>query len=70
MQLDGRTPDGQRFYFRSRHEDVLLAIGGDDPVDGPAWEAGEQHPAASHLPAKDGHEVIRRLGNQYEEVVR
>ena len=31
VQLEGRTPTGERFYFRSRHEDVSLQIGAMTP---------------------------------------
>jgi hypothetical protein len=66
VQLEGQAPDGQRAYFRSRHQDVLLAVGGPDPADRAPWEAEEQHPEASCLPADDGLEIIRRLWQRYQ----
>jgi hypothetical protein len=38
VQLEGVLPCGERFYFRSRHDDVLLAVGGEDPADAAPWE--------------------------------
>jgi hypothetical protein len=56
VQIDGHAPDGQLFYFRARHTDVLLAVGGDDPADSATYQAQEHHPDASHLPADDGRD--------------
>jgi hypothetical protein len=33
VQVFGTLPTGQKYYFRARHTDVSLAIGGDDPAD-------------------------------------
>jgi hypothetical protein len=38
VQLEGVLPCGEHFYFRSRHDEVLLAVGGEDPADGAPWE--------------------------------
>ncbi|SCL41061.1 hypothetical protein GA0074692_6122 [Micromonospora pallida] len=67
VQVDGALPNGERFYFRARHSDVSLGIGGDDPADIPEWEASEPHQEASYLPAVDGEAIIRRLARRYLE---
>jgi hypothetical protein len=59
VQLEGRLPSGELFYFRSRHNDVTLSVGGDDPSGIPEWERGELHGEASYLPAVDGAAIIR-----------
>ncbi len=61
VQIEGTLPSGEPFYFRARHDEVSLSLGGDDPVDMPDCEHTETHPEASHLPAGDGLAVIRRL---------
>jgi hypothetical protein len=38
VQLEGVLPCGEQFYFRSRHDEVLLAVGGEDPADAAPWE--------------------------------
>lgn len=57
LQLEGRLPSGEAFYFRSRHDEVSLRIGGEDPSDSPAWEGRETYGSgsdASYLPGDDG----------------
>jgi hypothetical protein len=61
VQVEGHAPDGQRVYFRARHSDVLIAIGGSDTAEGAPYEARAQHPDASYIPAEDGRNIIRRL---------
>jgi len=34
VQVEGVLPCGERFYFRSRHNEILPAVGGEDPADG------------------------------------
>ncbi|SCL50284.1 hypothetical protein [Micromonospora chersina] len=65
VQVEGRLPSGERFYFRARHSDVSLGIGGEDPADIPEWEESESHEEASWLPATDGEAIIRRLALRY-----
>jgi len=65
VQIEGRLPGGQPFYFRARHGDAMLAVGGDDPADIPAWERSERHAMASYLPADDGEHIIRRLARSF-----
>jgi hypothetical protein len=38
VQLEGVLPCGELFYFRSRHDEILLAVGGEDPGDGAPWQ--------------------------------
>ncbi|MCP3785136.1 hypothetical protein NLX85_17350 [Micromonospora sp. A3M-1-15] len=65
VQVEGSLPNGERFYFRARHSDVSLGIGGDDPADIPEWEDSESHHEASYLPAADGEAFIGRLARSY-----
>ncbi|MEU7994514.1 hypothetical protein AB0B83_04115 [Micromonospora sp. NPDC049060] len=67
VQVEGSLPNGERFYFRARHSDVSLGIGGDDPADISEWEDSESHQEASYLPAADGEAIIRRLARRYLE---
>ena len=67
MQLDGYLPTDERFYFRARHEHASLAVGGEDPADGPEWEAEEPCSNASYLRAGDGLRLIQRLAQAYGE---
>ncbi|WP_433344612.1 hypothetical protein [Micromonospora sp. CA-111912] len=65
VQIEGSLLNGDRFYFRARHSDVSLSIGGDDPADIPEWEDSESHQEASYLPAAAGEAIIRRLARRY-----
>ncbi|MGC5333500.1 hypothetical protein [Micromonospora sp. DT62] len=67
VQVEGTLPSGERFYFRARHGDVSLGIGGDNPADIPEWEASESHQEASYLTAAVGGTMIRRLARRYRE---
>lgn len=67
VQVEGVLPSGERFYFRARHSDVSLGIGGDEPADIPEWEDSESHPEAGYLPAAVGEAIIRRLTRRYQE---
>jgi hypothetical protein len=65
VQIEGQLPNGERFYFRARHTDACLGVGGADPSDVPAWEQCEPHPDASYLPAHDGVAILHRLADMY-----
>ncbi len=72
VQIEGRLPSGERFYLRARHDEVMLAIGGDDPAEAPEWvgmftygEVGGY--AASYLPADQGLAIIVHLAQQFGE---
>lgn len=67
VQMEGRLPDGELFYFRARHRDVSLGIGGNNPTDIPEWEECELHHTASWLSAAEGEAIIRRLARRYLE---
>jgi hypothetical protein len=54
VQVEGLLPCGEQFYFRARHTEACLAVGGVDPSNAPAWEHCDLHPEASYLPANDG----------------
>jgi len=70
VQILGWLPCGEEFYFRSRHDEILLAVGGDDPSDVAPWQrrvsygqpGGED---ASYLPAEPGLELILELAAQH-----
>jgi hypothetical protein len=38
VQIEGVLPCGEQFYFRPRHNAILLAVGGEDPADGASWQ--------------------------------
>jgi hypothetical protein len=66
VQLEGVLPCGERFYFRARHEEVLLAAGGEDPAEGAPWEqqtsyGGPGGSDASYLPARPGLDLLLEL---------
>lgn len=65
VQVEGRLPTGEPFYFRARHGEACLGAGGPDPADIPEWERCRAHPDAGHLPAGDGLAVIRELAASY-----
>jgi hypothetical protein len=65
VQVEGLLPCGERFYFRARHTEACLAVGGADPSDVPAWEHCEPHPDASNLPADDGLVMLRHFADMY-----
>jgi hypothetical protein len=55
------TTQWRKFYFRARHDEARLAIGGHDPSDRADWERSEDHPEASYLSAENGLPIIERL---------
>jgi hypothetical protein len=63
VQVEGLLPCGEQFYFRARHTEACLAVGGVDPSDVPAWEHCEPYPEASYLPANEGLAILRRLAD-------
>lgn len=69
VQLEGRVPSGERFYFRARGTRVLLAVGGDDPGDAAPWEQevsyGADPFAASYLPGEVALGILRTLFAQF-----
>jgi hypothetical protein len=71
VQILGFLPCGEEFYFRSRHDEVLLAVGGEDPSDIAPWERRVSYGqpgghAASYLPAAPGLELILGLAAQHQ----
>ena len=65
VQVEGQLPNGEQFYFRARHADACLGVGGADPSDAPDWEQCEAHPEASYLSAHDGLAILQRLSAVY-----
>jgi hypothetical protein len=66
VQLEGVLPCGEGFYFRARHDEVLLAVGGDDPAEGAPWQQGTSYGPpggsdASYLPAQAGLDLLLKL---------
>lgn len=64
VQIWGTLPTGQNYYFRARHTDVSLAVGGDDPADAAPWRRevtyGEGS-AASYLTPDAGMRLLLEL---------
>jgi hypothetical protein len=70
VQVEGVLPCGERFYFRSRHNEILLAVGGEDPADGAPWQQQVSYGAparseASYLPAQPGLRLLQDLSAQH-----
>jgi hypothetical protein len=70
VQIEGTLPCGEHFYFRSRHDEILLAVGGEDPSDAAPWErrAGYGPPEqekASYLTAPPGLRLLFSLAAQH-----
>ena len=66
VQLEGRLPSGERFYFRCRGEQCSLSVAGakGDPVRAPSWEKDVTRwdwPDAGSLPAAEAERVLREL---------
>jgi hypothetical protein len=71
VQILGFLPCGEEFYFRSRHDEILLAVGGEDPSDIAPWERRVSYGQpgghdASYLPAEPGLELILALAAQHQ----
>jgi hypothetical protein len=71
VQVEGMLACGERFYFRSRHDEILLAVGGEDPSDTAPWErrASSGQPGqedASYLTAQPGLRLLLSLAAQHE----
>ena len=64
VQLEGTVPTGESFYFRCRWKACSLGIGGEDPVDAPAWENEvtlKDGASASYLPPDDAARILLML---------
>lgn len=64
IQLEGRVPSGDPFYYRCRWDTCSLGIGGDDPADIPEWTGehtvdGEY--TASYLHPDDAVRILLAL---------
>jgi hypothetical protein len=71
VQLEGVLPCGERFYFRSRHDEALLAVGGADPADIAPWELRASYGPpggheASYLPAQPGLRLLLHLAAEHQ----
>ena len=71
VQLEGVLPCGEKFYFRSRHDEILLAVGGEDPSDSAPWQrrvsyGPPQAEQASYLPAQPGLCLLQDLSAQHQ----
>jgi hypothetical protein len=71
VQLEGVLPCGEKHYFRSRHDQVLLAVGGEDPADGAPWQRWVSYgppggQKASYLPAQPGLRLLLDLSTQHQ----
>ncbi|WP_273937709.1 hypothetical protein [Kutzneria chonburiensis] len=67
VQLEGVLPCGELFYFRARHDEVLLAVGGEDPADIAPWEREVEQEDASYLPADPGLRLLAELAGEHEK---
>lgn len=70
VQVEGILPCGERFYFRARHDEVLLAVGGEDPAGGAPWERQTDYGRpgghdASWLSAHTGLRLLLELFAQH-----
>ena len=68
VQIEGVLPCGEHFYFRSRHDETLLAVGGEDPSDGAPWERQASYgpqgqEKASYLAAQPGLRLLLSLAD-------
>jgi hypothetical protein len=67
VQLAGRLPGGEPFYFRERNGHAYLGVGG-DPVSAPEWKVTEnlwdsrvEAEAGRILEPDEAYAVLRRL---------
>ena len=67
VQIQGFVPTGEPFYFRARHDDLSLAIGGDARSEGALWNASENCDNASYLSGERGMVIILRMWAQYQQ---
>jgi hypothetical protein len=70
VRIEGVLPCGERFCFRSRFSEVLLAVGGADPARGAPWEqrvsyGTPEESAASYLAAQPGLRLLLDLAAQH-----
>jgi len=73
VQLEGRLPTGEAFYFRSRHDTARLSLAphDSDPVVHPTWEATFSDPAwemfqAGALRPRETDAIFRELLARYQ----
>jgi hypothetical protein len=71
VQVEGTLPCGEHFYFRSRHDEILLAVGGEDPSDAAPWERRASYgppgqEQASYLTAQPGLRLLLSLAAQHQ----
>jgi hypothetical protein len=71
VQLEGRVPSGQSFYYRCRYDTCSLGIGGEDPAGWADWE-GEQEVdggefAASYIEPDDAVRILLALYADWNE---
>jgi len=72
IQLEGRLPSGEQFYFRGRGRQCSLSIAPSegDPVGAPTWMRDVSRwewPKAGSLPAEEAEAVLRELLALYEQ---
>jgi hypothetical protein len=70
VQLEGVLPCGEQFYFRSRHDEILPAAGGEDPsgIAPRELRAGYGPPGgeeAFYLPAQPGLRLLQNLSAEH-----
>ena len=70
VQAEGVLPCGERFYFRSRFNEILLAVGGEDPAHGAPWEQRASYgtpekSAASYLAPQPGLRLLLDLAAEH-----
>lgn len=67
VMLEGVLPTGDKFFFRDARAELVLNVGGDDPVNKPAWIGAYPFRDASYMPEDEAIESIFRLTQQYIE---
>jgi hypothetical protein len=70
VRIEGVLPCGERFCFRSRFNEILLAVGGADPARGAPWQQRSSYgtpekSAASYLTAQAGLPLLLDLAAQH-----
>ena len=61
LRLEGSMPTGDKFFLRDGRAEVVLGVGGDDPVNKPEWLTAIPMRDASYLPADDAAEVFTAM---------
>lgn len=71
VQVEGRLPCGEAYYFRARWNEAEMSVGGDDPIDAYHWQGSEVVPGsnyeASYLSGPQGQQLLLRLESRYLE---